>query len=188
MLLEHLISLPSHLVPSSFHLAVTSPSLDLPLHPFVSLPGTASVLNAMQVMSGQGMCALGVLSGPGSSSSRDRHEGSGSSTGSASGSASSSKSPSQTILTASPLLAPSLSPGMDVVSSPLDSVANTGELLSVVTARDCTTLVVPSEGKQVLGMGLQQMVKNMQVVEHAGKSWGEERVPGMLNRSTCDDG
>lgn len=77
---------------------------------------------------------------------------------------------------------------MDVVSSPLDSVANTGELLSVVTARDCTTLVVPSEGKQVLGMGLQQMVKNMQVVEHAGKSWGEERVPGMLNRSTCDDG
>lgn len=169
MLLEHLISLPPGLVPPSFSLAITSPALDLPLNPFISLSGTASVLDAMQVMSGQGMSALGVLSGAGSVSSRDRRESSGSSSSSA------SREPLQPLpLTSSPTLLPTLSPGLEVMSSPLDA----GELMSVVTTQDCTTLVVPSEGKQVLGMGLGQMVKGLQVVEDGGKTRGEEKMPG----------
>ncbi|KAL1409685.1 hypothetical protein Q8F55_003681 [Vanrija albida] len=42
--------------------------VDLPLHPLVSLPTTASVLDAMQVMSLNGMSALGVI---GNDSDRD---------------------------------------------------------------------------------------------------------------------
>jgi len=177
ILLEHLITLPNHLIPTDFSLAVTSPALDLPLHPFISLPGNASVLDAMQVMSAQGMSALGVLAGPGSASSWSSRGSSGSSTGSTSGPA---RSTSQDSLTASPQLMPRLSPGLDVIGSPLDRAMGTGELISVVTAKDCTTLVVPSEGKQVLGMGLQHMVKGLQLVEHAGETRGEERMPGML--------
>lgn len=39
---------------------------------------------------------------------------------------------------------------------------------------------MPSEGKQVLGMGLEEMVKKVQYVEEAGQDRGEERVPGKL--------
>ena len=177
-LLEYLISLPSNLVPHSFSLAVTSPSLNLPLHPFLSLSGNASVLDAMQVMSTLGLSALGVLSGPGSNASSHGHrESSGSNSSSNSGSVMPSTLSPPNPLTSSPLLIPSLSPGLDVTASPLDSVVSAGELMSFVTARDCTTLVVPSEGKQVLGMVLQQMIKGIQVVEHAGKTRGEEKMP-----------
>jgi len=178
MLLEHLISLPPDLIPTNFNLAVTSSTLNLPLHPLISLPGTASVLDAMQVMSAQGLSALGVLSGSGSGSNRS----SSSSSGSTSGSGVSSKSPSEGHFSSSPLLMPTLSPGLDVTAPPLDNPTGSGELISVVTAQDCTTLVVPSEGKQVLGMGLQHMVKALQVIEHAGETRGEERMPGALPR------
>jgi hypothetical protein len=60
--------------------------------------------------------------------------------------------------------------------SPLDGRA--GELVSVITVRECATLVVPSQGKQVLGMGLEDMVKGLQVVEEGGRDRGEDRMPG----------
>ena len=173
MLLEHLISLPADLIPPVFHLAVTSPSVDLPLHPLISLPGTASVLDAMQVMSAQGMSALGVLSGSGNAGGRSSRGSSGSSSGSGQMQLS---QPSQSDLSSSPLLMPKFSPGLEVTGLRLDSLAS--DLISVVTAQDCTVLVVPSEGKQVLGMGLEQMVKGLQIVEPAGKTRGEERMPG----------
>jgi hypothetical protein len=53
-----------------------------------------------------------------------------------------------------------------------------GTLASVVTVKECTRVVVPSEGKQILGMGLEEMVKKVQYVEAAGQDRGEERKPG----------
>lgn len=108
--------------------------------PTVSLPGSASVLDAMQVMSLQGLGALGVT--------RTR-DGSNSSSGSS--------------VTSSP--------------DPFDVILGNSELLSVVTCRDCASLVVPSEGKRVLGMMLEDMVKGLQVSEIAGQARGEERFP-----------
>lgn len=96
----------------------------MPLHPLVSLPATSSVLDAMQVMSLNGLSALGVVTGNGE---RD------------------------------------------------------GELCAlsgVVTAADCARLVVPSEGKQALGMGLGDMCKNVLMGHPEGRDRGEERVPG----------
>ncbi|TXT06072.1 hypothetical protein VHUM_03545 [Vanrija humicola] len=61
-LLEYLTRQP----PSLLRLSLSE--VDLPLHPLVSLPATASVLDAMQVMSLNGMGALGVI---GSDSDRD---------------------------------------------------------------------------------------------------------------------
>jgi hypothetical protein len=51
-----------------------------------------------------------------------------------------------------------------------------GELVHVVTVRDCARLVVPSEGKKALGMGLEEMGR---MVQRDGDWYerGEERVP-----------
>ncbi|KAK4686626.1 hypothetical protein P7C73_g3496, partial [Tremellales sp. Uapishka_1] len=169
-LIEHLLSLPPTIMPSTFNLPVSSCSLNMPLHPLISLPGTASVLDAMQVMSFNGLSALGVLSGSGSSSSRDRvrRESSGSSN-------SSSASGPPAILTSSPSLLPSA--GLELTLTPSPSDGGYGELVSVVTVKDCARIVVPSEGKQVLGMGLERMGKGMQVIEDGGRERGEERIP-----------
>lgn len=100
--------------------------VDLPLHPLVSLPSSASILDAMQVMSLNGLSALGVVTG--------------------------------------------------------NPEGELSSLIGVVTVADCSKLVVPSEGKQVLGMGLGDMCKNV-LVDHHGRERGEERVPGMFNTS-----
>jgi CBS domain-containing protein len=183
--IEHLVSLKHDEQPPLFELAVTAPSAGFPLHPLISLPGTASVLDAMQVMSLNGLSGLGVLSGSGSSA-RARRESSGSS---GSGSSSSGyvgwnvhRTMSSSALTASP----AVSPAADLLANPFDMyggvngpASESGQLMSVVTAEECTRVVVPSEGKQVLGMGLGEMVRKVQYVEAAGRERGEERVPGM---------
>jgi hypothetical protein len=79
----------------------------------------------------------------------------------------------QGLLTASPMLLPLDSPSLDISLGRED-----GDLISVVDVRQCASLVVPSEGKQVLGMGLAQMVKALHIVEEAGQYRGEERMPG----------
>lgn len=181
-LLEHLVSLPAAAQPTILTLPVSSPAITFPLHPLVSLPGTASVLDAMQVMSLNGLSALGVLSGSGSA--RSRRESSGSSASSTGSFVARRDSTSHLPVTSSPMLMP-LSPSVEA-PSPLessDSAPGGGGLFSIVTAQDCARLVVPSEGKQVLGMGLEQMVKGMQYVEEAGRERGEERVPGGLCRA-----
>jgi len=164
LLLEHLISLSPSLIPTALKSRIANSKL--PLHALVSLPGSASVLDAMQVMSTEGLSALGVLSGTG----RVRRE--------SSGSSSSQSGSNYGALTASPMLIPLGSPAVNMDVSPLDSAGGSGELVSIVTARECASLVVPSEGKQILGMGLEQMVKALQVVEEGGTNRGEERVPG----------
>nr|XP_031862783.1 uncharacterized protein CI109_001795 [Kwoniella shandongensis]KAA5529855.1 hypothetical protein CI109_001795 [Kwoniella shandongensis] len=148
-LLHHLLSLPSDRVPAAFMLQVTAGSLGLPLRPLISLPGTASVLDAMQVMSVHGRRALGVLAGQSSHSRRFRRS---------SSSGSDVPSPQAT----SPMLSP--------VDAP-------DELVSIVRSRECAALVIPSEGKQVLAMSLEEMVKNLQVREEGGRDRGEERMP-----------
>lgn len=180
------MALPLSDQPTIFKLPVTSTSAAFPLHPLISLPGTASVLDAMQVMSINGLSALGVLSGPGSVGGREsaRRQSSGSS-GSSSGalmfrsSSSGRKELSalqqQSAISTSPLVSPSI----EMLASPFDQLGM-GGLMSVVTVKECTRVVVPSEGKQVLGMGLEEMVKTVQYVEAAGQDRGEERVPGEL--------
>ncbi|ORY23044.1 hypothetical protein BCR39DRAFT_365497 [Naematelia encephala] len=172
-LLGYLSALQPDQIPNTLNLTLSEVSFGLPLHPLVSLPSTASVLDAMQVMSLEGLSALGVLSGPGSSSSRHRRTSS-TSSGSSSGGLV-AKSASQTALTASPLLLPNASPVVE--TNPFEGGAAMNDLVSVVTARECATLVVPSEGKRVLGMGLGEMSKCVQVVEEGGRDRGEERVP-----------
>jgi len=84
----------------------------------------------------------------------------------------------------SPAIVPS-SPGE--LPSPFDGVGGGGggpELVGVITAEECARLVVPSEGKQVLGMGLEEAVKGLQVAEHGGQERGEEKVLGMSSFST----
>lgn len=191
--LEHLAT--SQSPPAYFHRTFLSPSLDLPLHPLVSLSGSSSVLDAMQVMSLNGISALGVLSGSSGSSIRHRRGGSASSgsSGSAggpvhrsSGSFSVQRSPSQ-VFTSSPSMLPATSPGLEL-PSPFEGLTGP-ELVNVITAETCARLVVPSEGKQALGMGLEQATKTMQVIEHAGQARGEERVPGtslvLSSRTSC---
>ena len=138
-LLQFLVS--QHNIPD-LSLPIVHPSLGLALSAVVSLHGGASVLDAMQVMSLQGLGALGVTSG---------HNRSGSNSSGSSASINSSP-------------------------DPFDSIG-INELCSVITARDCTALVVPSEGKQVLGKSLAQIVKGLQVQESAGRIRGEERFP-----------
>ena len=168
MLLEYLLELPAHRIPSVFHLPVSSRILDLSLPPFISLPGSASVLDAMQVMDLHGLGAIGVLA---------RHRGGAVSLRRRSGS-SSSDSSAGSASTSSPLFvgraSETLSPDncASATSSP-------GELASVVTTRECNSLVIPSEGKQVLGMGLEELVKQIQILDPAGRARGEDRVPGM---------
>jgi hypothetical protein len=50
--------------------------------------------------------------------------------------------------------------------------------MSIITAEGCGRLVVPSQGREALGMGLGEATKSLQVIEHAGQARGEERVPG----------
>ena len=191
--LEHLATLPSP--PIYFSRTFLSPTLHLPFHPLVSLSGTSSVLDAMQVMSLNGLSALGVLSQGSGSSYRHRRGGSASS--GSSGSASTSLSnPAQTgsntttrgsgsfsshhrsgsqVFTHSPSLL-ATSPSIEL-PSPFDGLGGP-ELVNIITVETCARLVVPSEGKQALGMGLEQATKVMQVIEHAGQTRGEERVPG----------
>ena len=120
MVLQHLIT--KHTL-VDFTLPVISPALRLSLHPVVSLPGTASVLDAMRAMNHQGLSALGILPVHRSQSSGDG-------------------------------------------PNPFDA-AIAGRLLSVVTVKDCTSLVVPSQGNSILGMGLEQLVQQLQVNEPA---------------------
>jgi len=119
-LLTHLTKLP----PPLFRLCLSE--IDLPLHRFVSLSMNASVLDAMQIMSLNGLSALGVVTG------EPEREGEQSS------------------------------------------------LVGVVTVTDCSKLVVPSEGKQALGMGLGDMCKNVMAAQDSGRERGEERVPGKI--------
>lgn len=204
--LEHLAT--SRSPPAWFSRTFLSPSLDLPLHPLISLSGTCSVLDAMQVMSLNALSALGVLSGSSgsgssaTSSSFIRHHragstSSGSSNGaggagvgrrSSRGSFSFQRSPSQ-VFSSSPALATSPmtelpSPFETLTSGALGGGGGGGgpDLVNVITAETCARLVVPSEGKQALGMGLEQATKAMQVIEHAGQARGEERVPGRSAR------
>jgi hypothetical protein len=51
--------------------------------------------------------------------------------------------------------------------------------MSIITAEGCGRLVVPSQGREALGMGLGEATKSLQVIELAGQARGEERVPGM---------
>lgn len=51
--------------------------------------------------------------------------------------------------------------------------------MSIITAEGCGRLVVPSQGREALGMGLGEATKSLQLLEHAGQARGEERVPGM---------
>ena len=185
--LDYITSLPIDVQPPILNLSVSSSCLSTPLHALISLPGTASVLDAMQIMSLRGLSALGVLSGSGSSA-RSRRESSGSSGSSSSNSNSLSSLKRDTSgtalsnLTASPMMIPLASPSLGEGQA-LDGVGvglGHGELIAVVSARECTRLVIPSQGKQVLGMGLEEMVKGMQYAEEAGADRGEERVP-----STC---
>lgn len=118
LLLAYLVRRP----PTLFRKALQE--INVPLHPLVSLPASSSVLDAMQVMSLNGLSALGVVTGTG------EREG--------------------------------------------ELCALTG----VVTTADCARLVVPSEGKQALGMGLGDMCKNVLVGHPEGRDRGEERVPG----------
>jgi hypothetical protein len=155
-----------------------------------------------------GLSALGVLStSPSSSFSRTQHHRAGSSSSGSSASTGTnplsrtrtsslnhghgyarrtgsfnqhSKSSSQVFAT-SP--GPS-SPGFEL-PSPFDTSSAMGmgagqraELSGVITVEDCARLVVPSEGKQALGMGLEQAIKSMHLAEHAGQERGEERVLG----------
>jgi hypothetical protein len=50
--------------------------------------------------------------------------------------------------------------------------------MSIITAEGCGRLVVPSQGREALGMGLGEATKSLQIIEHAGQARGEERVPG----------
>lgn len=128
-LLAHLTRLP----PPMFRLCLSE--VDVPLHRFVSLPINASVLDAMQVMSLNGLGAIGVVTGD---SERD---------------------------------------------------GELSSLVGVVTVADCSKVVVPSEGKQALGMGLGDMCKKVLSGHHGGRERGEERVPGMSQRvNTADNG
>ncbi|KAK8869792.1 hypothetical protein IAR55_000360 [Kwoniella newhampshirensis] len=104
----------------------------------------------MQVMSVHGHRALGVLAERGPYSGRFRRT----------SSSGSDTSPQNT----SPLLAPA------------DA---SDELVSIVRSRECAALVIPSEGKQVLAMALEDMVKSTQVREESGRDRGEERMPGL---------
>ena len=62
-------------------------------------------------------------------------------------------------------------------SNSSNSSDSESDLCSVITARDCTSLVVPSEGKEVLGESLAHIVKTLQQGETAGQARGEERFP-----------
>lgn len=117
-LLAHL----TRLRPPLFQLCLAD--IDFPLHRLVSLPVNASVMDAMQVMSLNGLGALGVVTG------ETEWEG------------------------------------------------EPSALVGVVTVNDCSKLVVPSEGKQALGMGLGDMCKNVLAAQDGGVERGEERVPG----------
>lgn len=178
--IEHLVSLDGSSQPIIFKLPITSSAASFPLHPLISLSGTASVLDAMQVMSMNGLSALGVLSGPGSlrDAKASRRQSSSGSSSSSSGAIMFRSSSSGAIITS-----PLVSPAQEMLNSPFDALGTgmgMGELKSVVTVKQCTRVVVPSEGKQVLGMGLEDMVKMAQYVEEAGQDRGEERVPGEL--------
>ena len=171
--LEHLIATP----PQFFNQTFLSPSLDIPLNPLISLYAQGSILDAMQVMSLNNLSALGVLG-----ESVTRHRRSSSSSSSSRhvrvGSSSSFKPPSRSgsqVFNISPSILP-VSPGLEL-PSPFDSGG--GELMSIITAEGCGRLVVPSQGREALGMGLGEATKSLQVIEHAGQARGEERVPGM---------
>ncbi|WWC90005.1 uncharacterized protein L201_004935 [Kwoniella dendrophila CBS 6074] len=64
-------------------------------------------------------------------------------------------------------------------SSPLLAPTNDteGGLISVVRAKDCASLVIPSEGKKALTMALSELVKLVEANEVGGKERGEERMP-----------
>jgi len=171
--LEHLIATP----PQFFNQTFLSPSLDIPLNPLISLYAQGSILDAMQVMSLNNLSALGVL---GESATRHRRSSSSSSSSRhvRVGSSSSFKPPSRSgsqVFNISPSILP-VSPGLEL-PSPFDSGG--GELMSIITAEGCGRLVVPSQGREALGMGLGEATKSLQVIEHAGQARGEERVPGM---------
>jgi CBS domain-containing protein len=170
--LEHLIMAP----PQFFNQTFLSSSLDIPLNPLISLYAQGSVLDAMQVMSLNNLSALGVL---GESATRHRRTSSSSSSSRhvRVGSSSSFKPPSRSgsqVFNISPSILP-VSPGLEL-PSPFDSGG--GELMSIITAEGCGRLVVPSQGREALGMGLGEATKSLQIIEHAGQARGEERVPG----------
>lgn len=189
--LEHLVASNP---PEYFNQTFLSPSLDLPLHPLVSLTSGDSVLDAMQVMSLNNLSALGVIDQSITSITHGQTQGhrrSSSSSGSSanypgtrketrSGSSSFYKSPSSSqVFTVSPQILPS--PGAEL-PSPFDgsgSGSGNGELINIITAEGCARLVVPSQGKEALGMGLAEAAKMLQQVEYAGQERGEERVPGL---------
>lgn len=120
VLLAHLTRKP----PPLFRMPLSE--VDLPLHQLVSLPQTATVLDAMQVMSLDGLSALGVTTGD------------------------------------------------------PDREGELSSLVGVVTTNDCAKVVVPSEGKLALEMGLADMCKGV-LSEYPGGDLGEERVPGKLH-------
>lgn len=190
-ILEHLLALPAGKQPELLSKSAADPSLGMAMHPLISLPGTASILDAMQVLSLNGLSAIGVLSGPGSVRGRSGSSGSsGSSNGSFSRSGTSDRLSSFVSaggIAGSPRIM-AVSPSAEIVS-PLDSAvgvgAGRGELIGVVTVQDCARLVVPSEGRQALGMGLEAFVKTKQSVEQAGTERGEERVRGELFATEC---
>ncbi|WVW83049.1 hypothetical protein I302_105066 [Kwoniella bestiolae CBS 10118] len=57
-----------------------------------------------------------------------------------------------------------------------------GVLVSVVRAKDCAKIVVPSEGKRALTMSLTDLVKLVESEETAGRERGEERMPSESER------
>lgn len=122
--IEHLVALPTSDQPTIFRLAVTSPSAAFPLHPLISLPGRASVLDAMQVMSINGLSALGVLSGPGSVRGRQnpRRQSSGSSGSSSGALMFRSSSAGRQEFNVSPLVSPS----KETMASPFENLGMEG--------------------------------------------------------------
>ena len=163
-LLQYLVRLPNP--PSDLLFTVTE--AQTPLNPLICLPASASVLDAMQIMSLNGLTGLGVLSGAGLSRSRSRTStNSQSPTSDSSSSSKGRASPMQAMPTMSPVLMP---------------VREESDLLSVVTVQDCAKMVIPSQGREVLSMGLDELVRAVQVNETGGRERGEEKLPGESNR------
>ncbi|KAL7424002.1 hypothetical protein Q5752_001587 [Cryptotrichosporon argae] len=166
-LLTHLLALPPARTPALLSRSISASSI--PLHPLISLPGTASVLDAMQVMSLSGLNAVGVLSGPGGSRHRRGSSASRSSTGSSGSAGLAAGATARDYLSATGTAG---APVTEVLDLPPQN-----DLVGIVTVHDCARLVVPSEGRQVLGMGLERMCKAIQVVDEPGRERGEERIP-----------
>lgn len=89
-----------------------------------------------------------------------------------------------TVLDAMQVMSLSGLSALGVVTGDPDRDGELSSLIGVVTTTDCAKLVVPSEGKHALEMGLSEMCKNVLSDHEGGEDRGEDRVPGAATR--CD--